>query len=258
MKSIFIRSLYSRVSALIFAMAFSSFAHGQQTNIHVSLPPIIDPDFKHEWQMSTSYISINGPTINTSGIDINNIFTSRPILNNKATDSTLGASLLFGDMNIDPSNKGDLSSIIIHGSGNTEYVVSKKARASLIVFVGIPYSFGDSIIENSEVVTLYNFLAGVQGGARLGFNTGDFKTSPWVMVNLMGGYRERYGGAVYYENLNSGGIPIFAVVSSGFEIFYRPLDLSLSGMYQRTLESGNNEPMESIVIQIGFAFSELF
>ncbi|MEJ2564694.1 MAG: hypothetical protein P8164_05020 [Gammaproteobacteria bacterium] len=251
-RSIFVRSVYSLASAPILAMSFGGVAQGQQTNIHVSMPPITDPDFRHEWQISTSYISMNGQAINANGIDINNIFMSRPIRNDKATNFTLGTALLYGDMDIDSSRKGDLSSLIINGSSNKEYIVSRKPRSSLTLFVGIPFSFGDSIIENIEDVTLYNLLAGVQAGARLSLRMGNVKTSPWLMVNLMGGYRERYGGGVYYENLNSGGVPIFAVVSSGLEILYLPLDLTLDGIYQKTLESGNNEPIESVIIQLGF------
>lgn len=252
MRSILVRSVYSLASAPMLAMSFNGIAQGQQTNIHVSMPPITDPDFKHEWQISTSYISMNGQAIDATGIDINNIFMSRPIHNDKATNFTIGAALLYGDMSIDSSTNGDLSSVIIHGSSNNEYVVSRKPRSSLALFVGIPFSFGDSIIENTEDVTLYSLLTGVQAGARLSLRMGNVKASPWLMVNLMGGYRERYAGGVYYENLNSGGIPIFAVLSSGLEILYLPLDLTLDGMFQETLESGNNEPIESVIIQLGF------
>jgi hypothetical protein len=231
-------------------------AHGQQTNIHVSIPPLIDPDMRHAGQISASYIRMHGERIDLNGIDINALFR-RAISNTTSSNFTIGAallgSLLDGDMDID-TVKRDLSGVVVHGSYDREYIVMKKTSSSLILFWGIPLSLGNFIIENEEDVTLYNLMAGLQGGARLGLEMGDFRCSPLVMVNLMGGYRERYDGGVYLENLNSGGIPLFAVISSGLEILYRPLNLTLSGIYQRTFESGDNKPIDTTIIHLGLSF----
>lgn len=226
------------ILSLIVVLAFLNSAYGQQTNIHVSMPQHIGPD-----QISASYIRMHGERIDLNGIDINT-----------ATESyTIGAALLLGEMDID-APKGDLSAIVIHGSFNQ---AMKKPSSSLILFMGIPFSLGHFTVEsneNNEDVTFYNLMAGLQGGARLGLKVGDSVASPWVMVNLMGGYGERYDGGVYYENLHSEGIPIFAVISTGLEILYLPLNLTLSGIYQRTFESGDNKPIDTAIIQLGLSF----
>jgi hypothetical protein len=237
--------------------AFINFAYGQQTNIHVSMPPLIDPDMRYAKQISAGYIKMHGERIDFNGIDINTSFR-KAISHNRAYNSTLGAALLGsylgGEMDIDTS-KGDASGVVLHGSYNIEYLVVKKPSSSLVLFIGMPLSFGNFIIENEkEDVTMYNLMAGLQGGAQAGFKAGDFMGSPFVMVSLMGGYTERYDGGVYFENLNSGSIPIFAVISSGLEIIYLPFNLKLSGIYQRTFESGDNKPIDTSTIQLGFSY----
>ena len=236
----------SFILSLVVVLAFLNSAYGQQTNIHVSMPPsLIDPA-----QIHVSYIRMHGERIDLNGIDINTTILRETISNTVTKSITLGAALLYGEMNIDTA-KRDLSGVVVHGSYNR---VLKKPSSELILFMGIPFSYGDFTIENEKDVTVYNFMAGLQGGARLGHKMGDFMTSPWVMVNLMGGYGERYNGGVYYENLNSESIPIFAVISFGLEILYLPDNLTLSGIYQRTFESGDNKPIDTAVIQLGFSF----
>jgi hypothetical protein len=253
MKDIFLKSILS----IALVVSFISSARGQQTNIHVSMPPLIDPDMRYAQQISASYIRMHGERIDLNGIDINTLFR-KAISHNRAYNSTLGAALLGsylgGEMDIDTS-KRDVSGVVLHGSYNLEYLVVKKPSSSLVLFMGMPLSFGNFIIETEkEDVTMYNLMAGLQGGAQVGFKIGDFIGSPFVMVNLMGGYRERYDGGVYFENLNSGSIPIFAVISSGLEIIYLPFNLKLSGMYQRTFESGDNKPIDTSTIQLGISF----
>ena len=248
----FLRSIFSFVLVILSV----SFAHGQQTNIHVSMPPLIYPDIRHDyWQVSASLIRMSGERIDSNGIDINYTFRGE-VSPNVATDATIGFALLGaglgGEMEID-TFKRHMSAIVMHASFNFQYLVMKKPSSSLTLFVGMPFSYGDFIIENQkEDVQMYNLMAGLQGGARLGLKIGDFKSFPWVMVNLMGGYIERYDGGVYSENLNSGSIPIFAVLSYGLEILYLPLNLTLGGIYQRTFESGDNKAIETAIIQLSF------
>lgn len=42
-------------------------------------------------------------------------------------------------------------------------------------------------VEQQEDVTMYNFLAGLQGGARVRMKAGDYVVSPWIMADMMGG-----------------------------------------------------------------------
>lgn len=220
-------------------------------------PPLIDHDMGDAREISASYIWMHGKKVDLNGIDIN-ASISEATSDNRAFNFTLGAALLGsylgGEIDIDNS-KRDASGLLLHGSLNFEYLVVERSSSSLALFMGVPFSFGNFIIENPvEDVTLYNLMAGLQGGARLGFKRADFAASPFVMVNLMGGYRERYDGGVYLENLDPGGIPIFAVISSGLDITYLPVNLKLSGIYQRTFASGENEPMDTTMIQLGVSF----
>jgi hypothetical protein len=242
--------------SIALAVSFISSARGQQTNIHVSMPPLIDPDMRYANQISASYIRMHGKRIDLNGIDINTLFR-KAISHNRAFNFTLGAALLGsylgGEMEID-TFKRDASGVVLHGSYNLEYLVVKKPSSSLTLFIGIPLSFGNFIIENEmEDATMYNLIAGLQGGAQVGFKTGDFMVSPFVMINFMGGYRERYDGGVFFANLHSGSIPIFAVISSGLEIIYLPFNMKLSGIYQRTFESGDNKSVDTSLIQLGFS-----
>lgn len=235
------------ILSIILAIPFSSTAFGQQTNIHVSMPPLIDPDKKNAKQISASYIKMQGETIDLNGIDINSIFKSG------TSDYTIGAAFLSGKLDTG-TPKRDFSGVVFHSSFNQEFLTMITPSSSHVLFIGVPLTLGNFTIEYEEDVTIYNLMAGIQGGARLDFKMDDFKSSPWVMLNLMGGYAERYDGGVYYENLHSKGVPIFAVISSGLEILYLPLNLKLSGIYQRTFESGDNKAMDTVMIELGFNF----
>jgi hypothetical protein len=195
------------------------------------MPPLIAIDPSYTKQISASYIKMHGERISSNGIDITATYR-RAISDTKASDLTLGAallgSILDGEMDID-SLKRDVSGVVIHVDFDSEYLVMKKHASSLILFVGIPISFGNFIIEDEEDVTVFNIMTGLRGGARLGLEMGDFTASPVAMVSIVGGYTERYTGGVYLENLNSGGIPIFAV-------------------------SGDNNPIDTAMIQLGFSF----
>ena len=137
-------------------------------------------------------------------------------------------------MNIDTFER-PLSGFIAHGSYNREYQVMKRPASSLTLFWGLPLSLGDFVIENGEVVKMRTLVTGIQGGAQLGLKTGGFMSSPFVMVNLLCGIMERYDGGVYYENLDSEGIPSFASITYGLKISYISYNITLSGIIQKTL-----------------------
>ena len=79
-------------------------------------------------------------------------------------------------------------------------------------------------------------------------------SSPFVMVNLLGGIMERYDGGEFYENLDSGGIPSFASITYGLKINYIPYNITLSGIIQKTFESGDNKPINTTIIQLSWSF----
>ena len=255
MKRFFLKPI---IISLVFGLTFFNSAYGQQSNIHISLPPIIDREFReyeagHEnKEVSASYISMSGEMLDLNGIDVNVIYR-KAISNTTASDFTLGAALLYGDMNID-TFEGSVSGVIVHGSYNREYQAMKRPASSLTLFWGLPLSFGDIVIENGEDVTIYTFMTGLQGGVQLGFKTGDFMSYPFVMVHLLGGYMERYDGGVYYENLDSGSIPLFTSISYGLIIHYIPYNITLSGIIQKTFESGDNKPINTAIIQLSWSF----
>ncbi len=97
-------------------------------------------------------------------------------------------------------------------------------------------------------------MTGLQGGAQLGLRTGYFISSPFVMVQLLGGFMERYDDDIYYENLDSGSIPLFTSLSYGLIIHYIPYNITLSGIIQKTFESGDNMPINTSIIQLSWSF----
>jgi len=242
---------------ILFLSAFNS-AYGQQSNIHISLPPIIDREYReyeagHEYkEVSASYISMSGEMLDLNGIDVNFIYR-KAISKTSASDFTLGAALLYGDMDID-TFEGSVSGVVVHGSYNSKYQIMERTVSSLTLFWGIPLSFGDFVFENEEDVTMYTLMAGLQGGAQLGLKTNDFMSSPFLMVHLLGGYMERYDGGVYYENLDSGSIPLFISLSYGLIIHYIPYNITVSGIIQKTFESGDNKPFNTTIIQLSWSF----
>jgi hypothetical protein len=248
---------FSQCLLLVIILILSAFnsAYSQQSNIHISLPPIIDREYEagHEnKEVSASYISMSGEMLDLNGIDVNVIFR-KAISNTTASDFTLGLALLYGDMDIDTFER-PASVYIAHGSYNREYQVMKRPASSLTLFWGLPLSLGDFVIENGEVVKMRTLVTGIQGGAQLGLKTGGFMSSPFVMVNLLCGIMERYDGGVYYENLDSEGIPSFASITYGLKISYIPYNISLSGIIQKTFESGDNKPINTTIIQLSWSF----
>jgi hypothetical protein len=242
------------IVVILILSAFNS-AYSQQSNIHISLPPIIVGEYEagHEnKEVSASHINMNGEMVDLDGIDVHVIFRTA-ISNTTASDLTFGIAFLCGDMNIDTFER-TVSGFIAHGSYNREYQVMKRPASSLTLFWGLPLSLGDFIIENEELVKMRTIMTGLQGGAQLGLKTGSFMSSPFVMVDLLCGIMERYDGGVYYENLDSGSIPLFTSLSYGLKIIYIPYHITLSGIIQKTFESGDNKPIDTTIIQLGWGF----
>ena len=67
------------IVVILILSAFNS-AYSQQSNIHISLPPLIDREFReyeagHEYkEISASYISMSGEMVDLNGIDVNVIY----------------------------------------------------------------------------------------------------------------------------------------------------------------------------------------
>ena len=101
---------------------------------------------------------------------------------------------------------------------------------------------------------IHTLVTGLQGGAQLGFQTGDFNSSPFVMVHLLGGCLERYDGGVYYVNLSTKGISSFASTTYGLKINHIPYNITLSGIIQKTFESGDNKQINTTIVQVGWSF----
>lgn len=248
---------YNRCLLLVVILSLSTLntAYSQPLNIHVSLPPIIDGEYEagHENnEISASYISMSGEMLALDGIDVNVVFR-KAISNTSASDFTIGIALLFGDMDVDTFERST-NSYIAHGSYNREYQVMKRPASSLTLFWGIPLSLGDFLIENGEGVKIHTLVIGLQGGAQFGFKIGNFISSPFVMAQFFGGCMERYDGGVYYENLSTKGVPSFASTTYGLKINYIPYNITLRGMAQKTFESGDNKPINTTIIQVGWNF----
>ncbi len=134
---------FSQCLLLVLILILSAFnsAYSQQSNIHISLPPIIDREYEagHEnKEVSASYINMSGEMVDLNFIDFYVIFRTA-ISNTTASDLTFGIAFLYGDMNIDTFER-PLSGFIAHGSYNREYQVRKRPASSLTLFWGLPLS----------------------------------------------------------------------------------------------------------------------
>lgn len=234
-------------------LCFCSQAPAQQSNLQVLVPPSIDAANRTR-DISCGYSSISGDRVNVGALDINTVFGQRK--SGSVYTSFSAGTALFGGVGPERLFLGqaskDVNGVTIHMSGSKHYLFGEREYPRRMLLVSIPVSAGKFTIgnNNKEEIQVYNFLAGLQGGASLNVRTGDFLTTPSAMFTIMSGYRERYDGGVYYSNLKSGGIRPFGVLTLGADLSYIPKHARLSAAYQRTLSSGQDRSMDSIMFQL--------
>lgn len=232
----------------------SSVLHAQQTNVQVLVPPLLDASRPNARDISGGYVAMHGENVDINGIDLNTLFGGRTS-SSTYSSFTAGAALLGtvgeGEMSLGAVKK-DFSGVTLHMSGTKYYFEGERSSPRWVLFGGIPVSVGSFGIgkdKNKDEVTVYNFIAGIQGGAALNVKTGGLVTTPYAMISLLGGYREKYKGGTYWDNLDSGGIGPFAVLTLGADLAYLPKQFKLSAIYQRTFKSDNNAAMDSLMFQ---------
>lgn len=251
------------VLSLVIGLASISSVYAQQANFQVSPPPIASPEFEagqKEQKFSGTYVGMSGEGMDFTGLGVN--FISR----NAGSDTTafdfsvgfftLGGSMEFGGFD------GDMSMIMFPMSANGEYQAMKTPTLSLILFGGPTLSFGFSRLyyewEVTWLDTAYTFadtlstttiMYGVQGGAQLGATMGNFKFSPFAMMQSLQGSSTTSNGTS-----TSADIPAFTTISYGLDILYVPWDITLSSILQKASESEDNEAIDTTIIQLSWKF----
>lgn len=226
----------------------------QQTNLQVFSPTSVNFSRSKTRDISFGYLSMRGKNVDADGLDIAAVFGER-------TSSSTYRSVGFGAALVGAPGSGDLYlgsakkdmvGMVLHVNGDKRYFGSSGENRVWSFLTSIPFSAGNFTIGNSrkEEITVYSFITGVQGGADLNIKTGNFVTTPSLVLSVLGGYREIYKGGVYWDNLNSGGISPFVVMTLGVNLAYLPKAAKLSGIYQRTFSSGSNKAINSLVIRL--------
>lgn len=236
------------------ALLLWSPACAQQSNLQVLAPPSIAVSDSRTRDISCGYSSVSGDRVNVGALDINTVFGQRESSSTYRSFSA-GTALVGGvgpeRLFLGQASK-DINGVTIHMSGSKHYFYGEGDYPRRMLLVSIPASFGKFTIgnNNKEEIQVYNFLAGLQGGAALNIRAGNFLATPSAVFGVMGGYRERYDGGVYYSNLNSGGVRPFGVFTLGADLAYIPGHARLSAAYQRTLSSGRDRAMDSVMFQL--------
>lgn len=231
-------------------------AYAGQSNFSVAPPPIASPDFeagKKEGKLTAIYIGMKGTGFEMTGGGVNYI-SRTAITDSIAFDGSAGVMLMMGTMDFSGS-QSDLSVMVLPLSFNMEYQPVK----GLILYGGVPLTFMSSYLEYSYSYTIsgktytYNdssststMLYGLQGGAQYGINAGDFKISPFIMLQSLSGSSDTDGITT--------SIPSYTQTSYGLDMLYVPWNITLSSLLQEAAKSGENEAIKTTIIQLSWNF----
>jgi len=248
------------VFPLVLVLAAAANLRAQQTNLLVLMPPSLDASPQRNREISGSCLGMHGKDADINGLDLS-VVIGEMISSSTRRSYTLGSALIGepGKGDIYPGSvKKDLVGMTLHASADKLHFAGGGSFLRRILFTSIPFSVGCfNIGSKKDAITVYNVLTGFQGGAALNVSAGDFAVTPSVMVSVLGGYKERYKGGVYWGNMNSGGVRPFGVVTAGFELGYVPKRVKLSGIYQRVFSSGDNKAMDSLLLRLTLGFELL-
>lgn len=242
-----------KIFAILFAISltFLDLSYAAQSNFSVSPPPIASPDFeagKGEGRLTAIYIGMKGQGFEMTGGGVNFIYR-KAISDIIALDGSAGAIGIGGTAGSGQS-ASDITVGVIPLSINIEFQLTK----GLILYGGLPYMFSAISIEipgPSNDIFSDTTLTGYQGGAQYGINTGDFKITPFVMFQSLGGKTTTTIGS---QQSTSTTIPSYTVTSYGLDVLYVPWNVTLSSLLQQAAKTGNNEAIKTTIIQLSWNF----
>lgn len=263
---------------LMLGLIFLKSAYAGQSNFSVAPPPIASPDFeagKKEGKLTAIYIGMKGQGFEMTGGGVN--FIGRKAISDTiAFDGSAGLIGINGTMST--LKDGKLSTVVFPMSFNMEYQPVK----GLILYGGVPFMYMSSdltytstftycsqtttilgrtscsrftTISDPTTVSTTAILAGLQGGAQYEFNAGNFKITPFIMFQSLGGSATTKTTSTFGSSSSSSmSIPSYTQTSYGLDMLYVPWNITLSSLLQQAAKSGENEAVKTTIIQLSWNF----
>lgn len=221
-----------------------------------SLSPFLD---NHKIRGILTYATIKGDAFDFKGYGINGV--SRQAMSNEfAMDVSVGMFILDGSIDLAGLGSMDMTMMSIPFSVNGEYQAIKTPAASLIFFAGPTMSISTGSIDSSytilgttysDTITTTTTLFGVQGGGQVSGRLGDFKVSPFAMIQSQSGSSTSESS---YGSSTTTDIPSYTTTSFGVDVLYVPWNMTLSSVLQQAAKSGDNEEVKTNIFQMSFNF----
>ena len=250
------------VASIVLLLVFVTSAHAAQSNLQITPPPIASPEFeagKVDAKAGLTYINMSGSGISLNGYGAN-IVRRRAFTDALAWDMQGGLFILKGSL-----GSNDMSFWTIPLSLNVEYQPLKTPSSSLILFAGPNFSYGNMKIKDGVLYAPFPLLAapskwdlnmsitmyGWQGGGQYSAQLGDFKVSPFAMIQSQQGTV-----AISYGALSQGStsIPAFTTTSYGLDLLYLPWNVTLSSVLQQAAKSGDNSGVNTTIFTLSHTF----
>lgn len=251
------KNLFKIIVSFYFGlMALSGSICAAQSNFQVTPPPIAAPEFeagKVDVKAGLTFINMSGSGFNLEGAGANYI-RRQAFTDEFAWDMQGGLFVLSGSLS---GNAMTFTTVPL--SLNVEYQPLKTSTSSLILFAGPNYSASWAKIKNAVVVfagTPYDLsmnmqMYGWQGGGQYSAQLGDFKFSPFAMLQSQQGTVNSYSGG--FSN-GSTSIPAFTTTSYGLDLLYIPWNVTLSSVLQQAADSGGNSGVKTTIFTLSHNF----
>lgn len=249
------------VASIALLLVFVTSAPAAQSNLQITPPPIASPEFeagKVDKKAGLTYINMSGSGFSLNGFGAN-IIRRRAFTDALAWDVQGGLFILNGSLS---SNNMSLWTIPL--SLNVEYQPLKTPSSSLILFAGPNYSFTNVKIKDGVLYSPVSLVApskwdlnmsitmyGWQGGGQYSAKLGDFKVSPFAMIQSQQGKVSISYGAL---NQGSTSIPAFTTTSYGLDLLYLPWNVTLSSVLQQAAKSGDNSGVNTTIFTLSHTF----
>lgn len=272
-----------RSAIILLVLCFTTVSYvnaATQSNFQISPPPMAYPEFeadKKDQRVEATYISMTGSGLDLKGLGGN--YIGRRAFNDKfALDGLAGLFYMTGTMKI-PNFNLDMNYMNIPLGANVEFQPYKSKGTNVILFAGPTFSLGMGSLKGSSstattntdmTIYTYTYMYGLEGGGQFTADAGDFKISPFLMLQSMAGSSSSdtttkstytyYIGSTKYTSPSSSSsssstsIPAFTTLTYGLDILYVPWNMALSTILQEATKSGDNDGFKTTIIQLGFKF----
>lgn len=267
-------------------MIFSSSSYASQSNFEIAPPPVASPEFKDgqvDTKVSATYVGISGSGFSLNGAGVS-VAERKANSDTTALDFSTGVFLMGGSMDISGSS-ASMMVMSVPLSVNFEYQPVKNDSTSVILFGGPMMNIGlssssysyqtlaitsytNTYLNNVLIARTPNYtsvtdtmdtstttlLYGGQVGIQASINGGDYTYTPFAMLQSQQGSASSSSTSVYSGSSTSSiDLPNFTTTSYGFDILYRPWNMTLSSMLQIASGSGsNNSGFQTTIISLSW------